>query len=101
MLSGSTDVGDVSWIVPTMQCMTACWALGTPFHTWQVRFARCHAYCPQRDAASWKSNRSQSHRNHGEPGYPTTGESGKRPDRLDGETYFSLNPDQQEPPRKG
>ena len=36
MLSGSTDVGDVSWIVPTMQCMTACWALGTPFHTWQV-----------------------------------------------------------------
>lgn len=35
-LSGSTDVGDVSWVVPTMQCMTTCWALGTPFHTWQV-----------------------------------------------------------------
>ncbi|UHA71759.1 M20 family metallopeptidase [Paenibacillus sp. 481] len=35
-LAGSTDVGDVSWIVPTMQCMTTCWALGTPFHTWQV-----------------------------------------------------------------
>ncbi|MFK2827050.1 M20 family metallopeptidase [Bacillus sp. B190/17] len=35
-LSGSTDVGDVSWFVPTMQCLTACWALGTPFHTWQV-----------------------------------------------------------------
>lgn len=35
-LIGSTDVGDVSWIAPTMQCITACWALGTPFHTWQV-----------------------------------------------------------------
>ncbi|MCR8844317.1 M20 family metallopeptidase [Paenibacillus sp. SC116] len=35
-LSASTDVGDVSWVVPTMQCMTTCWALGTPFHTWQV-----------------------------------------------------------------
>lgn len=35
MLS-STDVGDVSWVVPTMQCRTACWALGTPIHTWQV-----------------------------------------------------------------
>jgi aminobenzoyl-glutamate utilization protein B len=28
MLSGSTDVGDVSWIVPTTQCMTVCWRLG-------------------------------------------------------------------------
>lgn len=35
-LSGSTDVGDVSWFVPTMQCITSCWALGTPLHTWQV-----------------------------------------------------------------
>lgn len=36
MLSGSTDVGDVSWVVPTMQCLTTCFALGTPLHTWQV-----------------------------------------------------------------
>lgn len=34
--SGSTDVGDVSWIVPTAQCITACMAIGTPFHTWQL-----------------------------------------------------------------
>ncbi|WP_240417266.1 M20 family metallopeptidase [Paenibacillus periandrae] len=33
---GSTDVGDVSWKVPTAQCAVACVALGTPFHTWQV-----------------------------------------------------------------
>lgn len=36
VLSGSTDVGDVSWLVPTMQCLTTCFALGTPLHTWQV-----------------------------------------------------------------
>ncbi|USK71865.1 M20 family metallopeptidase [Peribacillus asahii] len=35
-LGGSTDVGDVSWIVPTAQVGTACWVLGTPAHTWQV-----------------------------------------------------------------
>ncbi|MFB9984407.1 amidohydrolase [Mesorhizobium kowhaii] len=33
---GSTDVGDVSWIVPTAQCQTACFAIGTPFHSWQL-----------------------------------------------------------------
>ncbi|MGO4706424.1 M20 family metallopeptidase [Microvirga sp. 2MCAF38] len=36
VLMGSTDVGDVSWIVPTVQCHTACFAIGTPFHTWQL-----------------------------------------------------------------
>ena len=32
---GSTDVADVSWIVPTAQIGTATSALGTPLHTWQ------------------------------------------------------------------
>lgn len=35
-LPGSTDVGDVSWIVPTAQIFTACYALGTPAHSWQM-----------------------------------------------------------------
>ena len=33
---GSTDVGDVSWIVPTGQFRGATWALGTPAHSWQA-----------------------------------------------------------------
>jgi aminobenzoyl-glutamate utilization protein B len=33
---GSTDVGDVSWVVPTGQVVTACMALGTPGHSWQT-----------------------------------------------------------------
>ena len=32
---GSTDVSDVSWVVPTVQCNGSCWALGTPGHSWQ------------------------------------------------------------------
>ncbi len=35
-MGGSTDVGDVSWITPTVQCSTSCWVVGTPAHTWQV-----------------------------------------------------------------
>jgi len=35
-MGGSTDVGDVSWVVPTVQCNTAVAALGTPAHSWQM-----------------------------------------------------------------
>jgi aminobenzoyl-glutamate utilization protein B len=33
---GSTDVGDVSWKLPTTGFTTACWAPGTPAHSWQA-----------------------------------------------------------------
>ena len=33
---GSTDVGDVSWLVPTTGFSTACWVPGTPAHSWQA-----------------------------------------------------------------
>ncbi len=33
---GSTDVGDVSWVVPTVQVHAPTVAIGTPFHTWQI-----------------------------------------------------------------
>jgi len=35
-LIGSTDVGDVSWVVPTVQVHAPTVAIGTPFHTWQI-----------------------------------------------------------------
>jgi len=34
--NGSTDVGDVSWVVPTVQARGATCAVGTPFHSWQL-----------------------------------------------------------------
>lgn len=33
---GSTDVGDVSWLVPTVGFYTATWVPGTPGHSWQA-----------------------------------------------------------------
>ena len=33
---GSTDIGDVSWAVPTVYLRGATVAVGTVFHTWQV-----------------------------------------------------------------
>uniref|UniRef100_A0A9E7ZS94 M20 family metallopeptidase n=1 Tax=Bosea sp. NBC_00436 TaxID=2969620 RepID=A0A9E7ZS94_9HYPH len=35
-MSGSTDVGDVSWVVPTVQAHGATYAIGTQLHTWQM-----------------------------------------------------------------
>lgn len=36
VMPGSTDVADVSWVVPTAQLRTATAALGTPGHSWQM-----------------------------------------------------------------
>lgn len=36
VMIGSTDVGDVSWKVPTVQARVATHAIGTPGHSWQI-----------------------------------------------------------------
>lgn len=33
---GSTDVGDISWVVPTASVRIATWVPGTPSHSWQA-----------------------------------------------------------------
>ena len=40
-MPGSTDVGDVSYVVPTAQLGTCCAALGTPGHSWQQTSQGC------------------------------------------------------------
>ncbi|MBV8397176.1 MAG: hypothetical protein JOZ17_00340, partial [Acetobacteraceae bacterium] len=35
-MMGSTDVGDVSWVVPTVQARGTTYAIGTPGHSWQL-----------------------------------------------------------------
>jgi aminobenzoyl-glutamate utilization protein B len=35
-MGGSTDVGDISWRVPTVQLSSATWVPGTPAHSWQA-----------------------------------------------------------------
>jgi aminobenzoyl-glutamate utilization protein B len=34
--SGSTDLGDVSWVVPMVAMTAATWVPGTPAHSWQA-----------------------------------------------------------------
>ncbi len=34
--TASTDMGDVSWRVPTVQLTAATWVPGTPAHSWQA-----------------------------------------------------------------
>jgi len=40
-MMGSTDVGDVSWVVPTVQALGATSAVGTPLHSWQMTAQGC------------------------------------------------------------
>lgn len=35
-ISASSDLGDVSWVSPTVQIGTATWVAGTPPHSWQA-----------------------------------------------------------------
>jgi aminobenzoyl-glutamate utilization protein B len=37
--SASSDVGDISWVVPTSSLSTATWVPGTPPHSWQAASA--------------------------------------------------------------
>ncbi|WP_100402593.1 M20 family metallopeptidase [Bacillus sp. FJAT-42315] len=41
VMPGSTDVGDVSWVVPTTQCTITCFPQGTQLHSWQVVATGC------------------------------------------------------------
>ena len=36
LIRASTDVGDVSWTVPTGGCRVACYTWGAPGHSWQI-----------------------------------------------------------------
>ena len=46
---GSTDVADVSWVVPTVGIVTATWVPGTPAHSWQAIAAGGHVDREQGD----------------------------------------------------
>ncbi|MGB3500625.1 MAG: amidohydrolase [Mesorhizobium sp.] len=39
MVSGSTDVGDISWVVPTVGFFASTWVPGTLAHSWQATAA--------------------------------------------------------------
>lgn len=99
MFPGSTDVGDVSWIVPTMQCMTACWALGTPFHTWQVVAQGTMPIAHKGMLQAGKIIAATAIEVMENPQLLEKAKA-EHKERLGGDTYFSLIPENQVPPRK-
>ena len=98
-LAGSTDVGDVSWNVPTTQCMTATWALGTPFHTWQ---AVSQGVMPIAHKGMLQAGKIIAATAIEAMENPAIIEAAKAEwqDRLAGEAYLSLIPKDAEPPKK-
>jgi len=50
-MSGSTDVAEVSWLAPTVQITTTCWAPGIPGHSWGITASGGMSIGPQGDAA--------------------------------------------------
>ncbi|MFJ7405415.1 MULTISPECIES: M20 family metallopeptidase [unclassified Lysinibacillus] len=99
IMGGSTDVGDVSWIVPTVQCTTVCMALGTPLHTWQVvsQGVMPIAHKGMLQAAKIMACTAVELINN-----PALIAEAKKEwkERLDGETYVSLIPEGTNPPKR-
>ena len=87
-MMGSTDVGDVSWSVPTVQARVATHAIGTPGHSWQVT--------AQGKAPAAHKGMVHSRQNHGGyggglPQQPRSDRGGPgRPCRAGGEDALSL-----------
>ena len=98
-LAGSTDVGDVSWQVPTMQCMTTCWALGTPFHTWQVVSQGAMPIAHKGMLQAGKVMAATAIEAMENPALIEQAKA-ELQERLEGEEYFSLIPDDVQPPQK-
>ena len=91
ILSGSTDVGDVSWVVPTMQCLTSCFALGTPLHTWQVVSQGATPIAHKGMLQAAKVIASTALQVMEDPSIIEKAKA-ELAERLDGKTYYSLIP---------
>lgn len=97
-LAGSTDVGDVSWVIPTMQCLTTCFALGTPLHTWQVVSQGAMPIAHKGMLQAGKVIACTAIELMENPAIIEKAKAELR-ERLDGESYISLIPENHRPPR--
>ncbi|MFJ7308896.1 M20 family metallopeptidase [Peribacillus frigoritolerans] len=97
-MAGSTDVADVSWNVPTAQCVTATWAFATPFHTWQAVAQGKSLYAHKAMLLAGKAiacTAIEAMQNQ----KVIAKAKAELLDRLDGETYDCLVPDEVQPPK--
>ncbi|MEW9676856.1 M20 family metallopeptidase [Lentibacillus sp. L22] len=97
-MTGSTDVGNVSWNVPTAQCYTSTWAFATPFHTWQVVAQGKQNYAHQGMLLAGKTMACTAIRVLEDKELLSQAQEEFK-NRLDGDQYESLIPQDLQPPR--
>ncbi|MDI4643502.1 M20 family metallopeptidase [Cohnella hashimotonis] len=98
VMGGSTDVADVSWVVPTAQCMTATYAFGTPFHAWQTVAQGKSSYAHKAMLFAGKTMACTAVEALLDPALIAAAKA-ELAERLDGEQYECLVPKEISPPR--
>lgn len=97
-LAGSTDVGDVSWLVPTGQVYVATEAYGTPPHSWQMVTQGTTGYAHKGMLQAGKVLAAAAVRALTDPDLIRTAKA-EHADQLNGESYRPLIPDDATPQR--
>lgn len=97
-LHGSTDVGDVSWLVPTGQVYVATEAYGTPPHTWQMVTQGKTGYAHKGMLQAGKILAASAVRALTDPALIAAAKAEHR-EQLGGESYVSLIPPDAMPSR--
>jgi aminobenzoyl-glutamate utilization protein B len=94
---GSTDVGDVSWVVPTSGFYTACFVPGTSAHSWQATAATGSSLGKQGMQLAAKTLAATAWDLYHDPKLIETAKE-EFVRRLDGRKYQSLIPKDLNPP---
>jgi aminobenzoyl-glutamate utilization protein B len=97
-LHGSTDVGDVSWLVPTGQVYVATEAYGTPPHTWQMVSQGMSGYAHKGMLQAGKVLAASAVRALTDPGLIAVAKR-EHQEQLGGESYIPLIPADATPQR--
>jgi aminobenzoyl-glutamate utilization protein B len=97
VMPASTDVGDVSWNVPTAQCGTTTWAFGTQAHSWQAVAQGKSGYAHKGMLLAGKAMACTAIAAVLEPTLIAKAKA-ELIERLDGGTYVSPFPDDVKPP---
>ncbi|MGO4728982.1 M20 family metallopeptidase [Paenibacillus sp. 2KB_22] len=99
-MGGSTDVADVSWNVPTAQCITTTMAFGTPLHAWQTVAQGKSSFAHKGMLLAAKAMAATAIESILHPEIIKEAQQELR-DRLGGEAYECLVPADVQPPKRG
>lgn len=99
-MGGSTDVADVSWNVPTAQCITTTMAFGTPLHAWQTVAQGKSSFAHKGMLLAAKAMAATAIESILHPEIVKEAQQ-ELLDRLGGDSYDCLVPADVQPPKRG